>query len=149
MIKRALLGRISDVDIRLLRVFRAVVACGGVSAAELELNIGRSTISRHLTDLELRLGVKLYERGPAGFALTTEGEQIFDASTDSWRRSTPFRLGSTRCISLSGHLAIALFDKLLTNREARLSEAIALSVRSFEVTIETTRSRSTSSRAAS
>ena len=78
---RAFLGRVSDVDLRLLRVFRAVVACGGVSAAELELNIGRSTISRHLTDLELRLGVKLCDRGPAGFALTAEGEQVLEASS--------------------------------------------------------------------
>ena len=27
-------------DLRLLRVFRAVVDCGGMAAAELELNIG-------------------------------------------------------------------------------------------------------------
>jgi hypothetical protein len=45
MRRKALLGRVSDVDIRLLRVFRAVAACGGVTAAELELNIGRSTIA--------------------------------------------------------------------------------------------------------
>ena len=83
---RAFLGRVSDVDIRLLRVFRAVVACGGVSAAELELNIGRSTISRHLTDLELRLGVKLCDRGPAGFALTAEGEQVLEESACRCRK---------------------------------------------------------------
>ena len=79
MPRKANLGRLSDVDIRLLRVFRSVVACGGVSAAERELNIGRSTISRHLTDLELRLGVRLCDRGPAGFALTTEGERVLGA----------------------------------------------------------------------
>ena len=48
MTAKALLGQVSDVDMRLLRVFGAVVRCGGISAAELELNIGRSTISRHL-----------------------------------------------------------------------------------------------------
>lgn len=80
MAKRAILQRLSDVDFRLLRVFRAVVACGGVSAAELELNIGRSTISRHLTDLEIRLGCKLCLRGPAGFRLTEEGERIHAAA---------------------------------------------------------------------
>ena len=48
---RALLGQLSDMDLRLLRVFRAVVDCGGLSAAELELNIGASTVSRHLKDL--------------------------------------------------------------------------------------------------
>ena len=46
-------------DLRLLRVFRAVVDCGGMAAAELELNIGTSTVSRHIKDLETRLGLVL------------------------------------------------------------------------------------------
>ncbi|HQZ57369.1 MAG TPA: LysR family transcriptional regulator, partial [Ottowia sp.] len=35
---RAVLGQVSDMDLRLLRVFKAVVECGGMAAAELELN---------------------------------------------------------------------------------------------------------------
>ena len=42
MARKALLGNVTDSDLRLLRVFRAVVACGGFAAAELELNINRS-----------------------------------------------------------------------------------------------------------
>ncbi|HOM21905.1 MAG TPA: LysR family transcriptional regulator, partial [Ottowia sp.] len=45
---RAVLGQVSDMDLRLLRVFKAVVECGGMAAAELELNIGTSTVSRHV-----------------------------------------------------------------------------------------------------
>ncbi|MGO2568781.1 MAG: LysR family transcriptional regulator, partial [Serratia proteamaculans] len=48
--KRAILGQLSDMDLRLLRVFKAVVDCGGMSAAELELNISLSTISKHIKD---------------------------------------------------------------------------------------------------
>ena len=66
MVRKALLGTVTDNDLRLLRVFRAVVACGGFAAAELELNINRSTISRHIKDLETRLGVTLCRRGRAG-----------------------------------------------------------------------------------
>ncbi len=127
MVRKALLGRVSDVDIRLLRVFRAVVTCGGVSAAELELNIGRSTISRHLTDLELRLGVKLCERGPAGFALTPEGEQILEASAELLSAINAFQANVDDLhLRLTGHLAIALFDKTVTNPAARLSLAFTL-----------------------
>ena len=39
---RAVLGQLSDMDLRLLQVFKSVVECGGMSAAELELNIGTS-----------------------------------------------------------------------------------------------------------
>ena len=45
-----------DVDLRHLRVFVAIVECGGLSAAEAKLNLSRSTISARLADLEVRLG---------------------------------------------------------------------------------------------
>ena len=62
---RAVLGQVSDMDLRLLRVFKAVAECGGMAAAELELNIGTSTVSRHMKDLETRLGLVLCRRGRA------------------------------------------------------------------------------------
>ena len=127
MPKKAFLGRVSDVDLRLLRVFRSVVACGGVSAAELELNIGRSTISRHLTDLEVRLGVKLCERGPAGFALTSEGKRVLSASSRLLSALNAFQSEVDDVHQrLAGHLSIALFDKTITNPEARLPQSITL-----------------------
>ncbi len=127
MPKKAYLGRVSDVDLRLLRVFRSVVACGGVSAAELELNIGRSTISRHLTDLEVRLGVKLCTRGPAGFALTSEGKRVLSASSRLLSALNTFQSEVDDVHQrLAGHLSIALFDKSITNPEARLPQAIML-----------------------
>ena len=72
------LGQLGDMDLRLLRVFKTVVDCGGMAAAELELNIGTSTVSRHVKDLEVRLGLTLCRRGRAGFSLTAEGEQIYE-----------------------------------------------------------------------
>ena len=89
---RAALGQLSDMDIRLLRVFKSVAECGGMAAAELELNIGVSTVSRHVKDLETRLGLTLCRRGRTGFALTAEGTQIYAetlrllAGVDAFRR---------------------------------------------------------------
>src|SRR5438874_704146 len=88
-----LLGQLSDMDLRLLRVFRRVVECGGISAAELELNIGTSTISRHMKDLETRLGLTLCRRGRGGFSLTPEGQKVYEetltmlAALDQFRTS--------------------------------------------------------------
>ena len=125
MARKAPLGRISDVDIRLLRVFHAVVACRGLSAAEVELNIGRSTISRHLSDLELRLGVKLCDRGPAGFSLTPEGERVHEASTGLFSAINSFQTEIDDVhLRMTGHLEIALFDKTISNPEACLPQAI-------------------------
>ena len=47
------LAQVSDFDIRLLKLFRSVVECGGFSAAESALGIGRSAISQQMSDLEL------------------------------------------------------------------------------------------------
>ena len=104
---RAALGQLSDMDIRLLRVFKSVVECGGMAAAELELNIGISTVSRHIKDLETRLGLTLCRRGRAGFALTSEGEQIYaetlrllagaDAKRPAQRTATTAGVGLFGC----------------------------------------------------
>lgn len=135
---KALLGQVTDLDLRLLRVFRAVVDCGGFAAAELELNIGRSTISRHIKDLEARLGLRLCRRGRGGFALTPEGTQIYQSTLRvlgaiSELRSDVHNLHQR----LTGSLQLALFDKTATNPDAHIAEAIgALRERAPEVAIE-------------
>ena len=124
---RAVLGQLTDMDLRLLRVFKSVVDCGGMAAAELELNIGTSTVSRHVKDLETRLGLTLCRRGRAGFSLTAEGQQIYAetlrllAGADAFRHSVDEihrRMG--------GQLQIAVFDKTASNPQAHLGTAIAL-----------------------
>ena len=124
--RRAVLGQLSDMELRLLQVFKSVVDCGGMAAAELELNIGTSTVSRHVKDLETRLGLVLCRRGRAGFALTPEGQRVYEetlrllASVEGFRNSIDdihSRMG--------GRLAVAVFDKTASNPQARIGEAIA------------------------
>ncbi|TXR54872.1 LysR family transcriptional regulator [Reinekea thalattae] len=123
---KALLGQLSDTDIRLLRVFMVVAESGGLSAAEMELNIGRSTISRHLKDLETRLGLVLCRRGRSGFSLTAEGEQIYDSARRLLLSIEDFRHEINDLHqSLKGHLVLAMFDTTVTNPACQVHEAIA------------------------
>lgn len=116
--------RVRQADIRLLRVFQTIVQAGGISAAELVLNIGRSTISRHLSDLELRLGVKLCERGPAGFTVTDEGQRVLEAANRLIASIDNFTVEVNEIQDrLVGTLSIALFDMALTNPLANVSAA--------------------------
>ena len=124
---RALLGQLSDMDLRLLHVFKSVVDCGGMSAAELELNIGTSTVSRHMKDLETRLGLVLCRRGRAGFALTAEGQRVYEETLHLLSAVEAFRSSVDDIHSrMSGQLEVAIFDKTASNPESRISEAIAL-----------------------
>ena len=54
-----MLGTVSELDIRLIRVFLAVVEAGGISAAQTALNTTQPTISAQLATLEARLGFRL------------------------------------------------------------------------------------------
>ena len=126
MARKALLGNVTDNDLRLLRVFRAVVACGGFAAAELELNINRSTISRHIKDLEIRLGVTLCRRGRAGFALTSEGEQVHASAQKMMASMEEFQHEVDELHRrLTGSLSIAIFDKTATNPQCHINRAFA------------------------
>lgn len=80
--KAAISGQLADIDLRLLRVFRAVVDAGGFTAAEISLNLANSTISNYISDLEKRLDMHLCERGRGGFKLTEQGQVVYDATLD-------------------------------------------------------------------
>ena len=95
--------QITEADMRLLRIFRAVAEAGGLTAAEVNLGMERSTISRHLLALETRLGGRLCFRGPSGFELTEliewgpSAEQI--AAVPEWEvevERPPFLLVAAR-----------------------------------------------------
>lgn len=120
------LGGVADTDLRLLRVFKAVVACGGMASAELELNTAVSTISRHVKDLETRLGLVLCRRGRGGFALTPEGEQVHEAALRLLAATEAFR-GQVHEVHrhLGGDLHVALFEKTASNPEAQIAETVA------------------------
>ncbi|MCU7892505.1 MAG: LysR family transcriptional regulator [Candidatus Thiodiazotropha sp. (ex Ustalcina ferruginea)] len=116
MVKRTgFSGQIGDTDIRLLRIFRVVVENGGFSSAEIELNISISAISIAINDLEKRLGMKLCQRGRAGFSLTDEGVEVYQAVLLLLASLENFK---TQVNSISAHLKgelnIGVTDNLVT-----------------------------------
>ena len=118
--------QVHDVDLKLLRIFVAIVECGGLSAAESRLNIGRSTISAHLSDLEVRLGLKLCKRGRSGFEITEPGRITYQASLELLQQCEAF--ASTVASSkdeLSGRVTIATIDTLVSDPRCRIAEVIA------------------------
>nr|WP_290444211.1 LysR family transcriptional regulator [Pseudoalteromonas sp. XMcav2-N] len=110
----------------MLRIFVAIVECGGLSAAESRLNIGRSTISSHLSDLEVRLGLKLCKRGRSGFELTEPGRVTYQASLELLQQCEAF--ASTVASSkneLSGRVTIATIDTMVSDPRCGLARAIS------------------------
>ncbi|GAA5526102.1 hypothetical protein Maes01_02696 [Microbulbifer aestuariivivens] len=126
--KSALGGRVSDMDLRLLRVFREVVRAGGLAPAEVALNISRSTISLHLSDLEARLGMQLClrSRGRSDFKLTPEGEALYQAIGDLDGHLAAFKSQVNAIQSqLTGSLRIVMPDDALEMPQLDLPTTIA------------------------
>ena len=118
-------GQLGDADLRLLRVFKSVVECGGMMSAELELNIAVSTISRHIKDLETRLGLVLCRRGRSGFALTPEGSQVYEAALNLLSATDAFRSRLHDIHQrLGGDLHVAVFEKTASNPHSRIAQAL-------------------------
>ncbi|NEI74014.1 LysR family transcriptional regulator [Rhizobium lusitanum] len=104
------------VDIRLLKVFKAVTECGGFAAAEETLNLSRSTISIHISDLETRFGIKLCTRGPAGFSLTQEGVVVYEATLRLFTELNSFRTTVAGAKgTLMGELSVWQMDNIATD----------------------------------
>jgi DNA-binding transcriptional LysR family regulator len=116
-------GRISDNDLRLMRTFATVVKHGGFVAAESELQIGLPSISRYIKDLEIRLGVRLCDRGRRGFTLTAEGKLVHDACQKLFDDLGLFE-SRVRDIHANpaGAIRIGMVDALVTDPAFRMTE---------------------------
>lgn len=125
MSKKAPLSQVSDFDLRLLRLFRTVVQCGSFAAAEGALGITRSAISLHMSDLEKRVGMRLCQRGRAGFALTDEGREVLRATEALLAAIETFR-GDVNQMhqQLRGDLNLGIVNNLVTQPKMRITRAL-------------------------
>lgn len=118
---------LADVDLRLLRVFNAIVQANGFSAAEEALGMSQATISVHMRNLEERLGLRLCERGRGGFFLTEAGRQVHSAMLDLFGSLQRFNgaVADARG-ELTGDLSFGTVDAMATNGQLNLDRAIGL-----------------------
>ncbi|WP_024301446.1 LysR family transcriptional regulator [Pseudogulbenkiania sp. MAI-1] len=125
MSKTHALAQVSDFDIRLLRLFKTVVECGSFAAAEGVLGISRSAISLHMGDLEKRLGMRLCQRGRAGFALTDEGREVLRASQTLLAAIEGFRSEVNQLHrQLRGEFNIGIINNMVTQPHMRITHAL-------------------------
>lgn len=116
---------LTKADLHLLHVFMTVVETRGFSTAQIELNVSASTISRQITNLETRFGMKLCQRGRSGFRLTENGEVVYRATQRLFASVQEF--GETIDGSrgrLVGNLALAVVDNWVFNDASPFTNAL-------------------------
>ncbi|EON13791.1 LysR family transcriptional regulator [Pandoraea sp. SD6-2] len=117
--------KVTDFDLRLLRIFKTVSDCGGFSAAEAALNMNLSTISTHMADLEARLGIRLCDRGRRGFRLTDEGRAFYLSAQRLLDSVEAFRMDvGALHRQISGELLIGIVDNTITDTQSQVARAI-------------------------
>lgn len=123
--KDAKMAKIHDVDLKLLRVFRAIVDAGGIRNAQNLLNASQSTLSTQLSELEMRLGFTVCQRGRKGFALTDEGRRLLRAMEDLFAAADIFQHEVANISGeLRGVLRIGSMDAMLQNLAWPLASVI-------------------------
>ncbi|MFT5073731.1 MAG: DNA-binding transcriptional LysR family regulator [Patiriisocius sp.] len=128
---------VSDIDIRLLKVFKAVVESGGYARAQTILGVSQSTISTQMSQLEVRVGYSLCHRGRSGFRLTSEGEDFYELTKELFRSIIQFQTQVSELKEgLSGTLKIAFLDNVISDNKNPLKNALSKFVRHPENTVQ-------------
>ncbi|TIP30741.1 MAG: LysR family transcriptional regulator [Mesorhizobium sp.] len=126
------LKQLSDVDLKLLRVFVVIVEQGSFTAAQGQLNISQSVLSENLKSLEIRLGMRLCERGPGGFRILPEGKEVYAAAKRLFSAVEDFKSDLMAAGGgLAGELSLALEDDVLTNPASKIPNALRQYVKTY------------------
>jgi LysR family transcriptional regulator, transcriptional activator for bauABCD operon len=116
---------LDGIDVNLLRMFCVIVESNGFSAAQARMNISAASISSKMAALEDRLGLRLCQRGRAGFSLTSEGQKVYESATAIFKSHVAFvREVNQLREELTGRLDIGIVDSTVTNPDMRLSDLV-------------------------
>lgn len=112
-------------DLKLLRVFAAVVRHQGFAAAQQELNLSTSAISTYMSQLEAHLGITLCHRGRGGFSLTSKGELFHQEALRLLGELESFeRYSASLKGELRGTLNLGVLDSTVSDPALPLAEVI-------------------------
>ena len=95
-----------------VRVFRQVVASGGISAAARTMNDSKNRISQRLAALEGALGVRLADRTTRSLRLTEDGERFLAASEALVEAADRSEAAVARKDALEGRVRVAVRSAL-------------------------------------
>lgn len=119
-------GQLGDADLKSMRTFYTIVKCGGFSPAQVELGVSAATISTQMSQLEVRMGMRLCHRGQAGFRLTEEGEKVYRSCERLFASIENFKneIAQTSDV-VAGELRVGLINHSLTHPDLKITEALA------------------------
>lgn len=117
--------KVSDIDIKSLRVFCAVVENSGFVGAQSALYASQASVSTHIKLIEDRLGFRLCERGRKGFFLTDKGQTAYEKAKGVLHELDSFARDMGELLDrLTGTIRIGVVDSTITNPDFVLVRAL-------------------------
>lgn len=106
-----------------LRYLVEVANCGSIRVAADNLHVAASAISRHIHNIEMDLGIELFERGPRGVTATPAGEIYIQYAQGVLFDSERLRFDIDQLKGLKrGHVRISTIDGVVSGH---LSAAVS------------------------
>jgi DNA-binding transcriptional LysR family regulator len=100
-----------------LRFTLAVAREGSVAAAARAMSVNHSTVLRRIAAFEKRLGVRLFDRLPTGYAPTAGGKELIASAENMDQTATALqRKLAGRDLNLSGTVRVTTSDTLAGGR---------------------------------
>ena len=100
-------------DIKCLRTFQAVVACGTYAKAADQLGYTQSTVTVHIKQLERDLGLPLFERIGRRMVLTQKGAEALAQAAEIIAAADRLAALGTEETALQGTLRVDAAETLL------------------------------------
>ncbi len=99
-----------------LRVFLEIARTGSLAGAARALGVNHSTVFRRINAFEAKLGVRLFERLPTGYALTVAGEEMQASAARVEREIDRLdRRITGQDLRLEGSLVVTTTDTIIEN----------------------------------
>jgi DNA-binding transcriptional LysR family regulator len=105
----------SRIDWEDLRYVLAVAEASSLAAAARALRVNHTTVLRRVNAFEERLGLRVFERLPTGYALTAGGEELLAARAMADTVAALERRLQGRDLRLEGELRVATTDTLMAS----------------------------------
>lgn len=117
----------------------AVAEQRSLAGAARSLSVNHSTVLRRVTDFEKQLGVRLFERLPTGYVLTTAGEELAAAARDVQERVFSIERNVVgRDLRLTGSVRVTTTDTLSAALVPEALAAFALQHPQVQLELSTT-----------
>lgn len=98
-----------------IRFFVAVARAGSLSGAARALGVEHSTVARRVSLLEARIGVRLFDRLPRSWSLTSEGEALLLPAQRLEHEALAFARAASAATSLEGAVRVSAPPSFASN----------------------------------